>query len=144
MAKKSVIMPLPIQPFNQNKHSDVCQYLEYLENFLLEVFTPANEPPVPPDASPADIASRKDRILSEVKVPLCGDLLGRERVTGAKQTRMGCDYKTERFENIVENVAQWHTKQSFLGVRIQHNENIAHILIIIGGERVQGGAHPSP
>ena len=64
-----------------------------------------------------DIARRKDRILSEVKVPLCGDLLGRERVTGAKQTRMGCDYKTERFDNIVENVAQWHAKQSFLGVR---------------------------
>ena len=121
MAKKSVIMGLPVVPFNQNKHSDVCQYLEYLENMLLEVFPSANEPPLPPDASPADIARRKDRVLAEVKVPLCGDLLGRERVTGAKQTRMGCDYKTERFNNIVENVAQWHAKQSFLGVRNTNN-----------------------
>ena len=121
MAKKSVIMSLPVVPFNQNKHSDVCQYLEYLENFLSEVFIPPNEPPLTHDASPADIARRKDRILSEVKVPLCGDLLGRERVTGAKQTRMGCDYKTERFDNIVENVAQWHAKQSFLGVRNTSN-----------------------
>ena len=39
-------------------------------------------------------------------------------MTGAKKTRMGCDFKTEKFENIVENVAQWHTKQSFLGVRM--------------------------
>ena len=49
MSKKSVIMGLPVVPFNQNKHSDVCQYLEYLENFLLEVFTPANKPPLPCD-----------------------------------------------------------------------------------------------
>lgn len=120
MAKKSVIMGLPVVPFNQNKHSDVCQYLEHLENFLLEVFTPANEPPLRCDASMADISRRKDRILSELKVPLCGDLLGRERVTGAKQTRLGCDLKTERFGNIVENVAQWHAKQSFLGVRLKY------------------------
>ena len=117
MAKKSVIMGLPILPFNQNKHSDICQYLEYVENLLLEIFTPENEPAVLPGSSPADLAQRKDNILADVKVPLCGDQLGRERVTGAKQTRMGCDYQTERFENITENVAQWHAKQSFLGVR---------------------------
>lgn len=116
MAKKSFMMSLPVVSFNQNKHSDVCQYLEYLENFLLEVFIPSNDPSLTHDASPADIPCRKDRILSEVKVPLYGDLLGRERDTGAKQTRMGCDYKTERFDNIVAIVAQWHAKQSFLGV----------------------------
>jgi len=94
MAKKSVIMGLPILPFNQNKHSDICQYLEYVENLLLEIFTPENEPAVPPGSSPADLAQRKDNILADAKVPLCGDQLGRERVTGAKQTRMGCDYQT--------------------------------------------------
>ena len=40
------------------------------------------------------------------------NLLGCERVTGAKQTRVGCDYKTERFLNNVENVAQWDAKKS--------------------------------
>lgn len=49
-------------------------------------------------------------------IPLYGDLLGRERVTGAKKTRAGCDYTSERFECIVEACAQWHAKQSFLGV----------------------------
>ena len=49
------------------------------------------------------------------------NLLGCERVTGAKQTRVGCDYKTERFLNNVENVAQWDAKKSFLGVRKTNN-----------------------
>ena len=117
MAKKSVIVGLPIIPLNQNKHSDVCQYLEYVENMLLEIYTPLDEVPPRPDFSPADIGRQRDSILADVKVPLCGDLLGHERVSGAKKTRMGCDHQTERFENIVENVAQWHAKQSFLGVR---------------------------
>ena len=33
-------------------------------------------------------------------MPLVGDLLGRERVTGAKKTRLGCDSPSERFQNI--------------------------------------------
>lgn len=49
-------------------------------------------------------------------MPLAGDLLGRERVTGTKKTRLGCDSPSERFQNIVEAPALWHTKQSFLGV----------------------------
>ena len=49
-------------------------------------------------------------------MPLIGDLLGRERITGAKKTRLGCDSPSERFKNIVEAPALWHTKQSFLGV----------------------------
>ena len=107
---------MPIVPFNQTKHSDICQYLDYVENFLLELFKPENEPNVL-DENNEEKAKQKDRVLKGIKLPLCGDLLGRERVTGAKKTRMGCDYETERFDNIVENVAQWHTKQSFLGVR---------------------------
>lgn len=45
---------------------------------------------------------------------VAGDLLGRERITGAKNTRLGCDSPSERFTNIVEVPALWHTKQSFL------------------------------
>ena len=47
-------------------------------------------------------------------MPLAGDLLGRERVTGAKKTRLGCDDPVDRFDNIVECPAFWHCKQSFL------------------------------
>ena len=57
-----------------------------------------------------------DEVLKNVKVPLGGDLLGRERITGAKKTRLGCDSAAERFESIVETPALWHAKQSFLGV----------------------------
>ena len=50
-------------------------------------------------------------------MPLVGDLLGRECVTSAwEKTRLGCDSPSERFQNIVEAPALWHTKQSFLGV----------------------------
>ena len=66
---------------------------------------PQDEPPVT-DAS----------VLEKVRVPLAGDLLGRERVTGAKKTRLGCDSAVEHFENIVECPALWHAKQSFLSV----------------------------
>lgn len=46
-----------------------------------------------------------DEVLKNVKVPLGGDLLGRERITGAKKTRLGCDSAAERFESIVETPA---------------------------------------
>ena len=32
-----------------------------------------------------------DEVLKNVKVQLGGDLLGRERITGVKKTRLGCD-----------------------------------------------------
>jgi len=44
-----------------------------------------------------------DEVLKNVEVPLGGDLLGQERITGAKKTRLGCDLSAaERFESIVE------------------------------------------
>jgi len=52
-------------------------------------------------------------------IPLFGDLLGRERVTGAKKTSAGCDCSCEKFECVIEAAAVWHAKQSFLGVRLE-------------------------
>ena len=40
MAKKSVIINLPIVPYNQSKHSDVVQYIEVLQELLTEVYAP--------------------------------------------------------------------------------------------------------
>ena len=51
-------------------------------------------------------------------MPLVGDLLYRERVTGAKKTQAGCDLPTDRFEHIIEAPAVWHAKQSFLCVSL--------------------------
>jgi hypothetical protein len=116
MSKKSIVVGLPIVPFNQNKQSDVCKYLEYVQEFCTDIFKPEESRP---DSEQVDCFAKlrnQERVLKEVNVPLCGDLLGRERVSGAKRARLGCDFRTERFENIIENVAQWHTKQSFLGV----------------------------
>ena len=38
MEKKSEIIGLPVVSFNQSKHSDVCQYLEYLQAFITDVY----------------------------------------------------------------------------------------------------------
>ncbi|XP_028410627.1 uncharacterized protein LOC114533317 [Dendronephthya gigantea] len=112
MAVKSTVISLPILPFNQSKHSDVCKYLDHMQEFLLNVHSPKYQ------SSSTDkkcSTEEKEKILKGVNVPLCGDLLGRERVTGAKKTRLGCDQQFDKFQNITEFPALWHTKQSFLG-----------------------------
>ena len=40
MKEKSVIIGLPVVPFNQSKHSDVCQYLQYIQNLLVDIYKP--------------------------------------------------------------------------------------------------------
>lgn len=114
MATKSAVIGLPILPFNQSKHSDVCKYLDHMQDFLVNVHSPKDQ------SSNADkknySTEEKEKMLQGVNVPLCGDLLGRERVTGAKKTRLGCDQQYEKFQNIIEFPTLWHTKQSFLGV----------------------------
>ena len=94
----------------------------------MKVYAPDGEPPVPPGASSEEESARRERVLKNVNVPLCGDLLGRERVTGAKKTRMGCDLHTERFDNITENVTLWHANQSFLGVSCSNIRKTAVIV----------------
>jgi hypothetical protein len=128
MATKSTVIGLPILPFNQSKHSDVCQYLDHMQDFLYDVYY-SDDQQSSESTLPIDI-TLKDKVLKDVKVPLCGDLLGRERVTGAKKTRLGCDTSCEQFKSIVEYPALWHTKQSFLGVSL--NTFIDHIYQNIG------------
>lgn len=72
MPKKSIIVGLPILLFNQNKYCDICKYLENLENLFFKIFIPASEPPGAPGFSPTDLPHRKDRTLTDVKVPLRG------------------------------------------------------------------------
>lgn len=40
MEKASTIINLPVVPFNQIKHAEVCDYLDWLEEFLLKVYAP--------------------------------------------------------------------------------------------------------
>lgn len=117
MARPSEIIALPVVPYNQNKIGDVCQYLSYLTQFLVKVFNTEQDQP-PPNASAAEEAQQASRVLEGQHVPLVGDLLGRESVTGAKKTRAGSDVPTDRFEHIIEAPAVWHAKQSFLCVSL--------------------------
>lgn len=86
MKTKSTIINFPIVPFNQSKHSDVCQYLDYLQNLLVEIFA----------GIPEHNSEKMDNVLKDLIIPLAGDQLKRERVTGAKKTRLGCDLASER------------------------------------------------
>ena len=79
MTKKSVKLELPILTFNWNKHGDVCQYLDYLEDLLMEVFTPHNQ-------APADLARRRDEVLTDA-TGSTGDLLGRRKLGWSATSR---------------------------------------------------------
>jgi hypothetical protein len=122
MAEKSEIINMPVVPFNQNKTSDICRYMEYVTDFLYNIYRGLNADDTTDldgsdeTSSLADVAAKKSEVLQDVKVPLVGDLLGRERLTGAKKTRAGCDHSADRFEQIVELPAVWHAKQFFLSV----------------------------
>lgn len=43
MKEKSITIGLPVVPFNQSKHSDVSQYLQYLQNLLIDIYKPEVE-----------------------------------------------------------------------------------------------------
>jgi len=58
MAKKSIMIGLPIVPYIQNKHADVVQYLEYIEDFLMSVHS-SWWPPVPPGTSAEEESARQ-------------------------------------------------------------------------------------
>ena len=93
MAKKSVVIGLPVQPYNQSKHADIIQYLDYIEGLLAEINTPEDHQLIQKNETTEEKQARMDRILNSVKVPLGGDQLRRERVTEAKKLRMECAFR---------------------------------------------------
>lgn len=112
--------PFPI-PKNLYGRTDVRSYsdtitkISWLDNFpypwyfaeaLLLNYVNSQDEPLVSDAS----------VMEKARVPLVGDMLDRERVTGAKKTPLDCDSAVERFQNIVECPALWHAKQAFLSV----------------------------
>ena len=69
VATKSVIVNLPIVPFNQSKHADVVQYLEILQDLLTEVHAPEDQYPIN-EVSQLEKLERTEKIL---KGRLLGD-----------------------------------------------------------------------
>ena len=63
MSKKSVIINLPIVPYNQSKHSDVVQYLEVLQDLLTEVYAPDDKYPLSHDITHLEKLERTEKIL---------------------------------------------------------------------------------
>ena len=121
MAEKSEVINLPVVPLNQNKTADVCKYLEYVTDVLYDIHRKSEDNTTDAEdlghtPSSNEMAARKSEILKGVKVPLFGDLLGRERLTGAKKTRAGCNFSSDKFEQVVEVPVVWHAKQFFLSV----------------------------
>lgn len=91
---KLVIVGLPIVPYNQNKLGDCCQYLEYVQDFYVDIMKddePVATPMESESPDPNEKLKKKEKILRSSEVPLCGDLLGRERISGAKRMTAGCD-----------------------------------------------------
>lgn len=114
IAKKSVVVGLPVVPYNQNKHADVIKYLEWLQKFFNGIVNNSHQDAMG-DQEPDDNSDNEDHLI---QIPIGGDLLGRERVTGAKMLRKGCNKASERFDNMSEVAEFWHAKQAFLGVRL--------------------------
>ena len=113
MTRKSVVVGLPVVPYNQNKHADVIKYLEWLQGFFKGIN--AND-------FHQDDTHIEDQSFNEddhlIQIPIGGDLLGRERITGAKMLRKGCNQASERFDNMSEVAEFWHAKQAFLSVSL--------------------------
>ena len=100
MSQTSIIVGLPVVPFNQNKHADVIKYLEWLQNFFKKI---VNVRYRDGDGEMNDDDSADEMGEEQlIQIPIGGDLLGRERITGAKRLRKGCDKASDRFENMTE------------------------------------------
>lgn len=80
MARKSIMVGLPVFPYNQNKHADVIKYLEWLQDFFKEIVKDAHQ-----EDDSEDQNLNEDEHL--IHIPIGGELLGRERITCAKMLR---------------------------------------------------------
>ena len=63
MSKKSVIINLPIVPYNQTKHADVVLYLEVLQGPLTGVYAPDEIYPLSKEVSHLQKLERTEKIL---------------------------------------------------------------------------------
>ena len=111
--EQSIIVGLTVVPYNQNKHANVFKYLDWLQKFFQQVIKcSGNDDLEDQENDQSDGEELDEKHL--IQIPIVGDLLGRERITGAKKLRKGCDKTSERFENMTETAEYWHAKQAFL------------------------------
>lgn len=137
MAAKSEVLTMPILTKDEKKYAECVDVLDQLEKFTHAIYAAARLCSPPPkavqDATPTIGAhSRPDQPASHipaaasntdplrgVKVPCFGDQLTRVRFSGARDLRSGCHTAKQRLDHLYPFcIVDWHTKRSFLKVRI--------------------------
>ena len=138
MAKKSTIIPLPMQMKDEKKYEDVVDILDSYEQELEDIYVRAGvvrKPNGPEQEQPARITSgasatpdqaaahfNKDDANDHMKgisVPFGGDQMTRVRFAGAKDLRAGAHTAKQRFDHCSPFVSElFHTKMAYVQVKI--------------------------
>lgn len=138
MKLQSVVIPFPIMMKDEKKYAELVDVLDTLEKWIKQLFSKAGLCPshgTSDTVTPGSLAattSRPDQPASHIppvladddplpKVPCFGDQLSRVRMAGCKDLRAGNPTAHERLDHVYPlRIADWHTKRSFLKVRIFH------------------------
>ncbi len=138
MAKKSTIIPLPMQMKDEKKYEDVIDILDLYEQELEDIYVRAGvvrKPNGREQEQPARITSgasatpdqaaahfNKDDANDHMKgisVPFGGDQMTRVRFAGAKDLRAGAHTAKQRFDHCSPFVSElFHTKMAYVQVKI--------------------------
>ena len=138
MAKKSTIIPLPMQMKDEKKYEDVVDILDSYEQELEDIYViagvvrklngPEQEQPARitsgESATPDQAAAHfnKDDANDHMKgisVPFGGDQMTRVRFAGAKDLRAGAHTAKQRFDHRNPFVSElFHTKMAYVQVKI--------------------------
>lgn len=138
MAKKSTIIPLPMQMKDEKKYEDVVDILDSYEQELEDIYIRAGvvrKPKGPEQEQPVRITSgesatpdqaaahfNKDDANDHMKgisVPFGGDQMTRVRFAGAKDLRAGAHTAKQRFDHCSPFVSElFHTKMAYVQVKI--------------------------
>ena len=137
MSIKSEVVIMPIIMKDEKKYADCVGILDQLEKWTQDIYSAAGlcqSEPAPTDANVPIIGctSRADQPASHarptaseedplcgVKIPCFGDQLTRVRLAGAKDLRSGCHSAKDRLDHLYPFcIVDWHTKRSFLKVKL--------------------------
>lgn len=149
MAKKSTIVPLPMQMKDEKKYEDVVDILDAYEQELEDIYVKAcvvRKPNRPEPQKPAHITSGEsatpdqagahfnkddaDDHMKGVSLPFGGDQMTRVRFAGAKDLRSGAHTAKQRFDHCSPFVSElFHTKMAYVQVIININ-NVKHYCYI--------------
>jgi hypothetical protein len=139
MARKSTIIPLPMQMKDEKKYEDVVDILDSYEQELQDIYVRAGavqkpkgpeqqqQPPgivngesATPDQAAAHFKKNDaNDHMNGIAVPFGGDQMTRVRFAGAKDLRAGAHTAKQRFDHCSPLVSElFHTKMAYVQVKI--------------------------